>query len=375
VFQVTYRPALGIKQKFSEPLENYVGVRLRVLFTQVGLINKNKYVIDLFHYDSNKIIPLYISTINMDIRKIWEAYAKMFKLPALSVGDRGLVQRDFNDLNKSIKELATENKLPYIAGGKFPAPNTLDIVETGQSTIVKPTGIYWDFINKIYLSFAVIISIILTSAGVYMTLSGKLLPTQYLAYASTMLLIAIYCITKLFKSYRLDIYDDRIVITKMLFDSPVKADSSQNNSFVSNSRASAGINPPGRIIIISPTTTFFASIVISLPFLITVAVGDVNFFRASIAFSLSETINLKIPYFVVSAIDNARMLMFSFANVSIAFLILPSLFSTKIEICLTAILSPIQNSFHLLHEQLYLRFLEVIQVRRYLHQLLNQFLI
>jgi hypothetical protein len=233
VFHITYRPALGVKQRFSEPLENYVGIRLRVLFTQVGLINKNKYVIDLFHYDANKIIPLYISTINIDIRKIWEAYAKMFKLPALSVGDRGLVQRDFNDLNKSIKELATENKLPYIVGGKFPAPNSLNIEETGQSTIVKPTGIYWDFINKIYLSLSAIISIILTSAGVYMTLSGKLLPTQYLAYGAIMLLLAIYFLTKLFKSYRLDIYEDRIVITKMLFDSPLKVDAIFNKDIES----------------------------------------------------------------------------------------------------------------------------------------------
>lgn len=224
VFHITYRPALGIKQKFSEPLENYVGVRLRVLFTQVGLVNKNRYVIDLFHYDTNKIIPLYISTINIDIRKIWEAYAKMFKLPALSVGDRGLVQRDYNDLNKSIKELAVENKLPYIVGGKFPAPNSLDIEETGRSTIVKQIGIYWDFINKIYLSLSVIISIVLTSAGVYMTLSGRILPVQYLACGGVLLLLAMYFIAKLFRSYKLDIYEDRIVISKMLFDSPLKVD-------------------------------------------------------------------------------------------------------------------------------------------------------
>lgn len=44
-----------------------------------------------------------------------------------------------------------------------------------------------------------------------------------------------------------------------------------------------------------------------------------SFSSASIAFSLSDTINLKIPYFVVSAIERARMLMFSLANVSIAF--------------------------------------------------------
>lgn len=233
VFHITYRPALGIKQKFSEPLENYVGVRLRVLFTQVGLVNKNKYVIDLFHHDANKIIPLYISTINTDIRRIWEAYSKMFKLPALSVGDRGLVQRDFNDLNKSIKELATENKLPYIVGGKLPAPSSLYIEETGTATIVRPSGIYWDFINKMYISLSILISIILISAGVYMTLSGRLLPTQYLAYGAIMFLFAIYFVTKLFKSYRLDIFEDRIVITKMLFDSTLKMEAIFNKDIES----------------------------------------------------------------------------------------------------------------------------------------------
>ena len=40
---------------------------------------------------------------------------------------------------------------------------------------------------------------------------------------------------------------------------------------------------------------------------------------------------------------------------------LPILFSTKIEICFTVILSPIPSSFHRLHEQLYLHFLEVYQ--------------
>lgn len=232
-FHITYRPAIGIKQKFSEPLENYTGVRLRVLFAQVGLFNKNRYVIDLFHYDTNKIIPLYISTINTDIRKIWEAYSKMFKLPTLSVGDRGLVQRDFHDLNKSLKELAEENKLPYIAGGKLPAPNSINIEETGKSTIVKPSGIYWDFLNKIYLSISVLTSIILTSAGVYMTLSGRLLPSQYLAFGAILLLLAIYFTTKLFKSYKLEIYEDRIVITKMLFDSQLKADALFNKDIES----------------------------------------------------------------------------------------------------------------------------------------------
>ena len=53
---------------------------------------------------------------------------------------------------------------------------------------------------------------------------------------------------------------------------------------------------------------------------------------AFIAFSVSDTINLRIPYFVVSATDNARMFILAFDNVSIAFLILPSLFSINTEI-------------------------------------------
>jgi DNA polymerase-1 len=61
-------------------------------------------------------IPLH----NKNIRKIWENYARIFKLPALSVGDRGLVQREYEDLDKSISELAQAGKLPFIASGKFP---------------------------------------------------------------------------------------------------------------------------------------------------------------------------------------------------------------------------------------------------------------
>ena len=95
-----------------------------------------------------------------------------------------------------------------------------------------------------------------------------------------------------------------------------------------------------------------------------------SFSRASIAFSLSETINLKIPYLVVSAIERARILIFYSANVLIAFLILPCLFSMEIEICFTAMLPPIhQNSFHQLHVLLYLHFLEVFLVHRLLHPL------
>ena len=44
-----------------------MGVRLRVLFVQSGLFNRSRYIIDLYHKDSNKIVPLYISMKNKEI--------------------------------------------------------------------------------------------------------------------------------------------------------------------------------------------------------------------------------------------------------------------------------------------------------------------
>lgn len=154
-FTITYRPAIGVTHRFTEPLQNYAGVRLRVLFTQSGLFNRSRYIIDLYHKDPNKIIPLYISTQNKNIRKIWEDYARRFNLPALSIGDRGLIQRDCADLDKSLKTLAAEQKLPFIASGKLPAPESLSVEEQRTSTVVEPSGIYWDIFSTLFLLIAI----------------------------------------------------------------------------------------------------------------------------------------------------------------------------------------------------------------------------
>ena len=43
-FTITYRPAIGVTHRFTEPLQNYAGVRLRVLFTQSGLFNRSRFI-------------------------------------------------------------------------------------------------------------------------------------------------------------------------------------------------------------------------------------------------------------------------------------------------------------------------------------------
>ena len=211
-FKILYRPSIGIKHKINESLDSYIGVRLRVLFTQDGLFNKNRYIIDLFHQDASKIVPLYISTNGKNIRKIWENYAREFKLPAISVSERGVIKRDYEDLNKSVKELAKEDKLPFIASGKFPAPSSLKIEETTKATSIEPIGIYWDTFSTLFLFIAVVFVFLLLAGGIYLTFTGTTLPVKYWIIGLLFLLLSAYLSTKLFSSYRINLSDDSITV-------------------------------------------------------------------------------------------------------------------------------------------------------------------
>jgi len=228
-FHIVYSPAIGIKHLFREPLCNYVGVRLRVLFVQSGLFNKNRYIIDLYHPDSNKIVPLYISTNNKNIRKIWEDYARFFELPALSVGERGLVQRDYEDLDKSIKELAADGKIPFIAGGKFPAPDSLEITEMKNLTKIKPKRIYWDTFSALFLFISIAAIFILLGGAVYITIVGNDLPFKYLIWGVILLFAIIFFATKLFQSCTLLLGSDRIVVHETLFASTLTSNEVLND--------------------------------------------------------------------------------------------------------------------------------------------------
>ncbi len=224
-FTIVYRPALGIKHQLTESVENYMGVRLRVLFVQSGLFNRSRYIIDLYHKDSNKIVPLYISMKNKNIRKIWENYAKMFNLPALSVSDRGLIQRDCDDLDKSLKELAQEQKLPFIASGKFPAPASVIVEDQLKSTSVEPRGIYWDIFSALFLLVAIFSVLLLTAGGVYLTIIGTTIPLKYWALGAFLLLAVIYFSMKLFNSYKLIIDNNSVHVITTLLGSPVSEQS------------------------------------------------------------------------------------------------------------------------------------------------------
>lgn len=112
MFTVKHHPFGRPKTIFSEELYNYLGVRLRVKFYQFGIFNQNKYIIELFHRDPSKIIPLYISTNKRDIRRIWKQYAQALHMPGITISDKGMVSHNFNDLDRSYAEVAAEWHLP-----------------------------------------------------------------------------------------------------------------------------------------------------------------------------------------------------------------------------------------------------------------------
>ena len=134
--RITIRPLLGAKILITEPLYLYKGVRLRTEFLQLGLINKTRYIIELVHKDIEKTVPLYISTSKNNIRKIWESYAKSFRLPAIIVTENDMILKDYHDLDLSIKEQAQKFGWQKDFIKKEPAPHSISLKHRGNKTII-----------------------------------------------------------------------------------------------------------------------------------------------------------------------------------------------------------------------------------------------
>ena len=109
---VNDHPFIGRPHSFSAPLNEYKGVRLRLEFCQYGLFNQNKFIIELYHTDEKKLVPLYISTNQKDIRTIWKKYALHFNLPPIQISDKGMISYAMRDLERSYAEVVKDWHLP-----------------------------------------------------------------------------------------------------------------------------------------------------------------------------------------------------------------------------------------------------------------------
>ena len=129
---------------FKEPIKNYEGVRFRIEFFVYGFINKNRYIVELYHKNSKKIVPLYISTHNHNVRKYWEDYAKAFNLPAMIETDEGLVIRQISELGKSVKEMAGKWNLKEKFNPNSTPPKSLIVKNKDRKIIIKIKNRLWD---------------------------------------------------------------------------------------------------------------------------------------------------------------------------------------------------------------------------------------
>ena len=141
------RSSWGKKITYKNKISNFQGVMMRIEFVQCGFMTRNRYIIELLHKSSAQIVPLYISTSEKNIRKIWVDYARKLNLPTLFYTDEGILQRNVPDLDKSLTEMADIWNLR----GKF-NPNDkhstrLVLKETPDKIIIKLRKVLWDAYN------------------------------------------------------------------------------------------------------------------------------------------------------------------------------------------------------------------------------------
>lgn len=147
IVTIIHRPLFGVKKIFREDIKNYEGVMLRIEFYQCGFLNKNKYIVELYHKNGQKIAPLYISTSDKDIRKIWESYARKLNLPTLIHTDEGLVKREAADLGKSLREMSKIHEMNKNYNANAKPSSCIGYIITPDKTVIKARKIIWDAFN------------------------------------------------------------------------------------------------------------------------------------------------------------------------------------------------------------------------------------
>ena len=207
---VVYRSGRGKKFSYKEALGKYQGVRFRIEFFMFGFLNRNRYIVELYHKNPKKIIPLYISTSDRNIRQKWEDYARNLNLPAIVETDEGVVVREISDFGKSIKEMADKWNLKQKFNPKAPVPKSLIVKNKDRKIIIKIRNRLWDAYSLMALFF-LSIGAVLTGAEFAATRSWESGGCgMNSVYAAGMLLI-IAALIMLFRREKLVIKKYKIV--------------------------------------------------------------------------------------------------------------------------------------------------------------------
>lgn len=185
---------------FTEPLYNYIGVRLRVKFYQFGIFNKNKFIIELYHKDPSKIVPLYISTSKRHLRRIWRTYAQKLKMPGITISEKGMVSRNFNDLSRPYIEVASQWHLPknFAYAQEKPAYITFKSRKTGEK-MIKIHKTFFDAYSFLSAFAIIVFGALLIYAGInHNVMENHVSPNLLLMFYAFLLSVILYSLLNLF---------------------------------------------------------------------------------------------------------------------------------------------------------------------------------
>ncbi|MBP5216065.1 MAG: hypothetical protein J6039_05905 [Alphaproteobacteria bacterium] len=211
--RIEHKPLFGGIKTETETLYNYLGVLLKVEYYQLGLINRNRYIIELYHKEKNKRVPLYISTNGDEIRKIWEYYAEKLKMPALFMTDHGLVSRHYKELNKTLKDMSKRWHIDALYNEEENAPGSLKYKAKPNKVILKERRWFFDvytilaILGAIMLGFLFLYSAINYRAVVYHIGAG-----WYIGLMLFLLLVILFISVSIFCKDVLIITPDELVL-------------------------------------------------------------------------------------------------------------------------------------------------------------------
>ncbi len=219
--KVTIIKRLVFREKLilQESLKNYTGVRFRVEFLQSGFLTQNRYVIELYHQNPEKIIPLYLSTSAKGIRRKWKEYARAFKLPALINTDDGLKVIDLKNLNKSIAQQVKMKIIKDTYDAYDNLPSSITFVRKKDKMVLKVRKIVWDAYNMLaWAAIFVVGSVLIVILSNLDTYRQSYASALYMMSFIAIMIIAV-AIQILFRKEKLVIKKHKIVNTHkyMLF--------------------------------------------------------------------------------------------------------------------------------------------------------------
>ena len=219
-FSVDMKGVFGENELFKEFLRNYDGVRLRMEFFQFGILNKNKYIVELLHRDPDKTIPLYISTDATGIYQIWYYYAKRLNMPTVMDTDEGTVVREVSELDKSLREYLFAKGMTDLYCSQPKAPQDIVCLQKPDRTIIRPKKMFWSILSLLGAFWLFFYLLVLTGALLNYSKVERMIgsPIQTLIFFAVTIGLALFFIGLMFKKDKIVLKDGKLILVhKILF--------------------------------------------------------------------------------------------------------------------------------------------------------------